>query len=117
MLLYGGPRMYSSSLPWKVLSSHVAVSVLTEGWSLAAAKPEVEEDIRTFTVAVMFDAPFLSLPVVQLGLTGFDMDQRDSARISVKADGITESGFQAHITTWARTRVYAVELNWLAIGP
>ncbi|MFN0080832.1 MAG: H-type lectin domain-containing protein [Prosthecobacter sp.] len=109
--------MYSSSVPWKVLSSHVAVSVLTAGWSLADIEPAAEEDIRTFTVAVAFDSPFLSVPVVQLGLTGFDMDQRDSSRISIKADGITESGFLAFITTWANTRVYAVEFNWFAIGP
>ena len=109
--------MYSSSVPWKVLSSHVAVSVLTEGWSLADFEPAAEQDIRSFAVWVAFDSPFFSMPVVQLGLTGFDMDQRDSARISVKADNITESGFQASITTWAKTRVYAVEFNWLAIGP
>lgn len=109
--------MYSSSVPWKVLSSHVAVSVLTEGWSLACFEPAAEADIRTFTVAVAFDSPFFAVPVVQLGLTGFDMDQRDSSRISVKAESITESGFQASITTWANTRVYAVEFNWLAIGP
>ncbi len=109
--------MYSSSVPWKVLSSHVATSVLTEGWSLADIEPAAEDDIRTFAVTVAFDSPFLSVPVVQLGLTGFDIDQRDSSRISIKADGITESGFQALITTWAKTRVYAVEFNWLAIGP
>ncbi len=104
-------------MPWKVLSSHVAVSVLTEGWSLAEADPDVEADIRTFAVTVFFDSPFFSVPVVQLGLTGFDIDQRDSSRISVVADSITESGFQVLITTWAKTRVYAVELNWIAIGP
>lgn len=116
MLLYGWHSMYSSSVPWKVLSSHVAASVLTEGWNLATVDPDMEE-IRTFSVEVFFDSPFLSVPVVQLGLTGFDIDQRDSSRISIKADGITESGFQALITTWANTRVYAVELNWFAIGP
>lgn len=109
--------MYSSSIPWKVLSSNVALSVLTEGWSLADIEPAAEEDIRTFAVWVVFDSPFFSTPVVQIGLTGFDMDQRDSGRISIKADNITESGFQVFVTTWANTRVYAVEFNWFAIGP
>jgi hypothetical protein len=55
--------------------------------------------------------------VVQLGLTGFDMDQRESSRITLKAENITESGFQAVISTWASSQVFAVEFNWLAIGP
>ena len=63
-----------------------------------------------------FATPFLAPPVVQLGLTGFDMDQRDSARLTVKAENITPSGFLATIATWADTRVFAVEFQWLAIG-
>ncbi len=115
MLLYGR-GMYSSAVPWKVLSSNASVSVLTEGWNLAEPSPD-EEEIRSFCVEVFFDSPFLSVPVVQLGLTGFDIDQRDSARLTVKAGNITESGFQAVISTWASTRVYAASFNWLAIGP
>lgn len=65
---------------------------------------------------VIFDAPFSSVPVVQLGLTGFDIDQRDTARVSLKAAAITPTGFSAEVWTWANTRVYAVEFNWLAIG-
>ncbi|HRH94378.1 MAG TPA: H-type lectin domain-containing protein [Prosthecobacter sp.] len=109
--------MYSSSVPWKVLSSNVSVSVLTEGWNLDRADAGAEEEIRIFKVGVTFDTAFLAVPVVQLGLSGFDIDQRDSARLKVTAEGITESGFQAVITTWAGTRVYATEFNWLAIGP
>lgn len=107
--------MYSSSVPWNVLSASVTANVLTEGWNLAEISADTEE-VRTFTVPVNFAAPFLSVPVVQLGLTGFDIDQRDSARLSVKAENISESGFLAVITTWANTRVYAVEFHWFAIG-
>jgi hypothetical protein len=110
-------RMYSSSLPWKVLSSNVSLNVLTEGWNLACPEEGAEEEIRQFTVYVGFDAPFFEVPVVQLGLSGFDIDQRDSARLMVKAENITEFGFQATLTTWAGSRVYAAELNWIAIGP
>ena len=99
------------------MSSSVSVSVLTEGWNLDRLDDGAEEEIRTFKVCVTFDAPFLAVPVVQLGLSGFDMDQRDSARLKVTTEGITESGFQAVITTWAGTRVYAAEFNWIAIGP
>lgn len=106
------------SSPWKVLSSQVSVGVLTEGWQLNTVD-SVDEDaprICTFEVPVTFDTPFSAPPVVQLGLTGFDIDQRDSARLTLKAESITASGFVATVTTWAGTRVYGVEFQWLAIG-
>ena len=74
------------------------------------------DDVRTFRTAVVFATPFASIPVVQLGLTGFDLDQRDSGRITLQAENITATGFEALISTWAGTRVFAVEFNWLAIG-
>lgn len=107
--------MQSPHIPWNILSSSVGVGILTDGWNLA--DPDQNPDnARTFIVNVAFVSPFSLAPVVHLGLTGFDADQRDTSRITVKADRITESGFQARISTWASTRVYAVEFNWLAIG-
>ena len=101
--------------PWNILSSTVGVGLLTEGWTLA--EPVTDPDTaRSFTVEVVFDTPFSATPVVQLGLSGFDLDQRESARLSVKTGAITRFGFQAVISTWSSTRVYAVEFNWLAIG-
>lgn len=107
--------MNSSAVPWKVLSANVGVGILTEGWTLDVAYPESLE-ARQFVVEVVFDAPFAAVPVVHLGLTGFDVDRRESARLSVKAQNITELGFQAVITTWDATRVFSVEFDWLAIG-
>jgi hypothetical protein len=109
--------MFSSAIPWKVLSSTVSLNAQTDGWNLAAPELGAEEEPRSFSVSVTFDAPFAAVPVVQLGLNGFDIDQRDSARLIVKVEGITEFGFQAVLTTWAGSRVYAAEFNWLAIGP
>jgi hypothetical protein len=104
--------------PWKVLSSQVGIGVLTEGWRLHLVDVADTDAPRicSFSVQVTFDAPFSTPPVVQLSLTGFDIDQRDSSRLTLKAENITASGFQATITTWADTRVYGVEFQWLAIG-
>ncbi len=107
--------MHSAALPWKVLSAHAGVGILTEGWTLDTVCAETG-DTRSFITEIAFATPFASIPVVQLGLTGFDLDQRDSARITLKAENITAEGFQAVISTWAATRVFAVEFNWLAIG-
>lgn len=100
---------------WKVLSASVSASVLTEGWNLATLGADVEE-IRRFSIPVVFDAPFQVPPVVQIGLTLFDIDQRDSGRLSVTAESITESGFEIVFTTWSSTRVYAASASWLAVG-
>jgi len=47
-------RMYSSSVPWKVLSSNVSLNVLTEGWTLACPDAGAEEETRKFIVDVIF---------------------------------------------------------------
>lgn len=107
--------MYSTSVPWQVLSSHVGIGVLTDGWNLDVVDAG-EDECRSFIVDISFASSFSSVPVVHLGLTGFDMDQRDSSRITLKVENISEYGFQAVISTWAATRVFAVEFNWLAIG-
>ena len=111
------PFMESLTIPWKILSSTVALGLATDGWNLSAVAEGSDADVlRSFTFFVNFDAPFSIVPVVQVGLTGFDIDQRDSARISLKAESINEYGFQAVISTWASSRVYGIEFNWSAIG-
>jgi len=107
--------MYSAHIPWNLLPATHGAGVLTPGWNLADPVTLPEES-RFFGVDVAFVSPFASLPVVHLGLTGFDIDQHESARLTVKVGQITESGFQAVISTWSTTRVYAVEFSWLAIG-
>lgn len=116
MLLPTVPIMYSTPVPWLILSSTVGAGVLTEGWNLAETAAGDDES-RAFSCEVLFATPFSAPPVVQVGLTGFDIDQRDSPRVTVKAERITEFGFHALIATWATTRVYAVEFSWVAIGP
>jgi hypothetical protein len=107
--------MNSSSIPWNILSSSAQVGIETDGWNLAEIS-ENPDDVRDFTVHIAFVSPFSLPPVVHLGLTGIDADQRDTTRISLKSGLITESGFEAIISTWSNTRIYGVDFNWLAIG-
>jgi hypothetical protein len=90
--------------------------VLTEGWNLAEPPAEDAEAARVFRFTVFFAAPFDAPPVVHLGLNGFDFDQRDSSRLSLRATEISTTSFVAEISTWRDTRVYSVEFGWLAIG-
>ena len=102
--------------PWKTLSATVHVGSLVEGWNLATPPDGKCEDCRVFRYTVGFSSPFDAAPVVHLGLTGFDLDQRDSNRLSLTATEITGAGFIAEISTWRETRVYAVAFSWLAVG-
>jgi len=102
--------------PWKSLSATVHVGQLTEGWNLATPPPEYRDELRTFRFKVRFSTPFETAPVVHLGLTGLDIDQRDTSRVNVDAAEITKAGFTAVITTWRETRVYSVAFSWLALG-
>ena len=101
---------------WKALSATVQVGTLTEGWTLATPAPAAGDEIRVLRCAVYFSAPFDAPPVVHLGLTGFDLDQRDASRLTLTATEITNTGFVAEIGTWRETRVYSVGFSWLALG-
>jgi hypothetical protein len=102
--------------PWKSLSASIQVGTLTEGWNLAEPPADDAEEPRVFRFNVFFAAPFDHPPVVHLGLAGFDFDQRDSSRLSLRATEISNAGFVAEIGTWRETRVYSVEFSWLALG-
>jgi hypothetical protein len=102
--------------PWKSLSASIQVGTLTEGWNLAEPPADDAEEPRVFRFNVFFAAPFDHPPVVHLGLAGFDFDQRDSSRLSLRATEISDAGFVAEIGTWRDTRVYSVEFSWLALG-
>jgi hypothetical protein len=101
---------------WKSLSANVHVGTITDGWTLATPAAEGHDQLRIFRFAVYFSAPFDAPPVVHLGLTGFDLDQRDAGRLTLTATEITGTGFIAELATWRETRVYAAAFSWLALG-
>jgi H-type lectin domain len=108
--------MTSDYIPWKILSAKAQMGVLTEGWNLS--EPASDPDgCRQFSLSVSFAYPFSYPPVVHIGLTGFDMDQSTSPRISASVTNISSEGFAIVLTTWQNTLVYSAEVDWLAVGP
>jgi H-type lectin domain-containing protein len=103
-------------MPWKTLSATLSVGTSTEGWNLSEHPGEEMDKPRVFVVDVFFAAPFVTAPVVHLGLTGFDIDRQHSARLGIRVSEITNYGFKAEISTWHDSRVYSVQAAWLAIG-
>jgi hypothetical protein len=71
---------------------------------------------RVTSRRVTFRTPFLSAPVVQVGLSMWDVDNRQNMRVDIAADGVTREGFQLVFKTWGDTRVARVRADWMAIG-
>ena len=69
-----------------------------------------------FRGRVEFERRFSACPVVQLGVTGFDIDNGANARLNVSVVAVDEQGFDVEVRTWWDSRLWSVELSWLAIG-
>ena len=108
--------MNSDYIPWKILSATAQVGLLTEGWNLSES-PSDPDSCRQFTLEIAFASPFSYPPVIHIGLTGFDIDQNTSPRLSTSVANITSEGFTIVLTTWQNTLVYSADVTWLAVGP
>jgi hypothetical protein len=104
----------SEVLPLSMCSSLAKFGSDDEGFLLHIADGEDGE--RTFRSRIDFVSPFVAPPLVHVGLSGFDIDNSDTARLRAHAEAISATGFELVLTTWGRTRVYAAETSWLAIG-
>lgn len=105
----------TSVLPLSFAAGAARLDASQAGWTLLG--PGLESGgFRTFTGQITFDRVFTTPPVVQVGITGFDIDNRDNARLQVGIVGVDESGFGVQLRTWWNTKLWSVELSWIAIG-
>jgi hypothetical protein len=104
----------SDVLPLSICSSLAKFGSDDEGFLLHIADGHDGE--RSFRARVDFVNPFAAPPLVHVGLSGFDIDNGDTARLRVHAEAISATGFELVLTTWRRTLVYGAETSWLAIG-
>jgi H-type lectin domain len=100
--------------PMKFLSGTEALSAYHEDWILDR-QPSCEGK-RFFQTKVFFCAPFQSVPLVHIGITGFDISNQDAARITAHVANITCEGFEIVLSTWLATRLWRTDICWLAIG-
>ncbi len=103
----------SNVAPLSLLSAVVSLDASLHGWSLLEPVPETR---RRFCQAVAFERDFSTAPVVQVGLVGIDASKEDNLRVSVRAEEITALGFTLCVETWLNTKIWSVEVSWLAIG-
>lgn len=111
-----GESTVGALLPLKMASATATFDQSGEQWTLAKPDAQTGDGYRRCLVHVAFEYPFDSVPVVHVGVTGFDIDNDDTARLSVRVEAIYATGFDLVLETWRATRVYAVQVGWLALG-
>jgi len=106
----------SGLIPLKICSAVVTLDQYQPGWTLAEIEPGKISGRRSFEYYISFAQSFSNVPVVHCGISGFDIDNEDTSRLSVSIAKITQDGFKIVIQTWMHTRVYKVEISWIALG-
>jgi hypothetical protein len=106
----------SGLIPLKMCSAVVKLDQYQPGWTLAKIEPGEISGRRSFEYYIHFSQPFSNVPLVHCGISGFDIDNQDTSRLSVSIAKITHDGFKIVIQTWMQTRVYEVEISWIALG-
>ena len=66
--------------------------------------------------AVTFAKPYLAPPIVHVAIAMWDMDGETNQRADLKAEAITEAGFDLVFRTWGDSRVARIRADWLALG-
>lgn len=74
------------------------------------------EGARERRTAIKFSQPFRSAPVVQIGVSLWDVDTSSALRAEIKAEDIALEGFTAVFRTWSDTRIARIRVTWTAIG-
>lgn len=106
--------MENAPLPLNLLAGNQHLNKDAPGWTLLG--PPSHQMNRRFVHEVVFEREFQSAPVVHVGLTGFDIENHDFARLKIHAAGIRPDGFAVVAETWFDTQIHGLSISWLAIG-
>ena len=71
---------------------------------------------RVCHVPVVFSAPFKALPTVHVSLSMWDIDTGTNARMDIKGEAVSLTGFDIVFRTWGDTRVARARASWMAFG-
>jgi hypothetical protein len=106
--------MSTTITPMNFLAGTEALGSRSEGWNLDQAPHGAPE--RSFRSRVTFERAFSGAPLVHVGISGFDISNQDSARLCLRAENVSPEGFDIVLAAWLHTRLWRVDVNWLAIG-
>ena len=74
------------------------------------------EGPRERRTPIKFSEPFRSAPIVQIGVSLWDVDTSSALRAELSAENVTPEGFEAVFPTWSATRIAGIRAAWMAIG-
>ena len=97
-----------------IISDTFVGNVQEPDWCLL--DPAEGSQSRIFERYIRFGKRFNKKPLVHVSLVGFDIDNDDNARLSIKATNISVEGFSVQMITWLNTRMWSVEVSWIAFG-
>jgi hypothetical protein len=100
-------------LPLRLAAGVTRLAHSDPGWTLLDPG---NYGARSHTATVRFDRPFTQAPVVHAGLSGFDIENGDAARVKLRVSAVRADGFDLVVETWFETRIWAIDVSWLAIG-
>ena len=63
-----------------------------------------------------FEDAFRAPPVVQVGLTMWDMDKGANPRVDLSTEAVEATGFTLVFRTWGDSRIARVRADWIALG-
>jgi hypothetical protein len=106
--------MTAAVLPLSFVAGAARFDDSLPGWGLLDRTDD--GGTRTFAGRITFERSFDSPPVVQIGVTGFDIDNGDNARLNVAITAVDGTGFDVELRTWWNSRLWSVDLSWIAIG-
>ena len=107
------PDAFAPVLPLRIAASVAHFGHAESGWSLLDPGGE---RARSYTASVSFEPAFATAPIVHAGLSGFDIENGDAARIKLRVLAVRADGFELQVETWFETRIWSIDVSWLAIG-
>ena len=63
-----------------------------------------------------FKEPFLTKPIVTVGISMWDIDHKTNSRVDVSAETVSAEGFEIVFRTWGDTHIARIRADWMAIG-
>jgi hypothetical protein len=71
---------------------------------------------REARVPVAFSEAFRAPPVVHVSISMWDTDGATNQRADLRAEAVTEAGFDLVFRTWGDSRVARIRADWMAVG-
>ncbi len=74
------------------------------------------EGAREVRADVAFSEPFVTAPIVHVGMSMWDSDGSINQRMDIAAENVTPGGFEIVFRTWGDSKVARARADWVAMG-